>query len=114
MYLRRISLVLAATAALAPVLSHASAEADALNACSRAFATSLASPGAAAPTYKAVLHGSDMGSVAQFYARSFAFYLRANDAKTGAAIARATCSTDARGAVVAFSAVPEGAAYPDL
>jgi hypothetical protein len=104
MYLRKITLIAASVAALAPVLSHASAEKDALTACSHTFASSLASPGAAAPTFKTVLRAdSDSGSVLQYFAREYTFYMRATDRKTGLPIARATCSTDASGAVIAFS-----------
>jgi|SRR5277367_3407843 len=115
MYLRKINLVAAATLALAPVVSQASPEKDALNACSRAFAESLASPGAAAPTYKVVFRGdSGTGTVSQFFVRSYSFYLHANDPKTGAAIARATCSTNSMGAVAAFTVVPADAPYPSF
>ncbi len=104
MNLRKISLIAAAVAAFAPVLSHASSEKTALDACSRAFAASLASPGAAPPSFKSVLHAdSSLGSVSQFYAREYTFFLRANDRKSGSPIARATCSTDASGAVIAFT-----------
>jgi hypothetical protein len=104
MYLRKITLIAASVAALSPVLSHASAEQTALDSCSRAFAASLASPGAEPPAFKTVLRpDSDSGSVvSQFYAREYTFYLRANDRKSGLPIARATCSTDASGAVIAF------------
>src|SRR3974390_550606 len=100
MYLRKISLVAAAVGALAPVVSQASPEKDALNACSRAFAESLASPGAEPPASKGVLRSnSGVGTVSQYFVRSYSFYLHANDPKTGAAIARATCSTNSMGAV---------------
>ena len=115
MYHLKVSLVAAAIAALAPVASQASPEKDALNACSRAFAESLASPGAAAPAYKVVLRGdSDMGTVSQYFVRSYSFYLHANDPKTGAALARATCSTNSLGAVAAFTIVPADAPYPSF
>jgi hypothetical protein len=104
MYLRKIALIAASVAAFSPVLSHASPEQTALTACSRAFAASLASPGTAVPTYKVVLRtDSEMGSVSRFYAREYTFYLRAADRKTGLQLARATCSTDASGSVIAFA-----------
>jgi hypothetical protein len=115
MYLRKITLTAAAVAAFTPVLSQASPERAALTSCSRAFAANLASPGAAAPAFKVVLRGAaDVGSVSQFFAREYTFYLRANDQKTGLPLARATCSTDASGTVVAFSQVAADAAYPSL
>ena len=97
--------------ALSPVIANASPEKDALNACATAFATSLTAPGAAAPTFK-VVDGSahTTGSVGDFFAHSFTFYLYANSQKTGLQIARASCSTNSRGAVVALSPVaPEPA-----
>jgi hypothetical protein len=115
MYIRKITLIAASFAALTPVVSQASPERAALTACSRAFAANLASPGAAAPSFKVVLRGSsDAGSVSQFFAREYTFYLRANDQKTGLPLARATCATDASGTVVAFSQVAANAAYPVL
>jgi hypothetical protein len=104
MYLRKITLIAASVAAFSPVLSQASPVQTALTACSRTFAESLASPGTSAPTFKVVLRSdSDLGSVSRFYAREYTFYLRATDRKTGLALARATCSTDANGSVIAFS-----------
>jgi hypothetical protein len=104
MYLRKIALIAASVAAFSPVISHATPEQTALTACSRTFAASLASPGAAAPTYKVVLRpDADMGSVSRFYAREYTLYLRAADRKTGLLLARATCTTDASGTVIAFS-----------
>jgi hypothetical protein len=103
MYLRKIALIAASVAAFSPVISHATPEQTALTACSRAFAASLASPGEAAPTYKVVLRSdADMGSVSRVYAREYTFYLRAADRKSGLQLARATCSTDANGSVIAF------------
>ncbi len=102
MYCRRIGLLFTAIAVLAPAISNASPEKQALDACARAFASSLASPGAASPSFKVVLRDSadPSTSVSQFYVREYTFYLRADDQKTGALVARASCSTDARGTVV--------------
>ncbi|MGB6308057.1 MAG: hypothetical protein WBF89_09705 [Steroidobacteraceae bacterium] len=108
---RRIALLLAAGAALAPAVSSASSEKDAINACAHAFASSLASPGSAAPGFKVVFRGNRYsGSMLEFYNRAYVFDLLANDPKTGLPYARATCATDARGAVVALSPVPLDAA----
>lgn len=101
---RKIALLAAAIVAFAPAASNASSEAAALDACAQAFATSLAAPGTAAPAYK-VIHASspNLGSVAEFYAREYTFYMRANDKKTGSAVARASCSTDTHGVVIALT-----------
>jgi hypothetical protein len=111
MKLRQLGLLLASIAALVPVASYASPEKTALNACARAFASSLAAPGSAAPAYKVAYSGSEYtGSMLEFYAREFTFDLHANDVKTGLPIARASCSVDLHGTVVALSPVPLNAA----
>jgi hypothetical protein len=46
------------------------------------------------------------GSVSQFFARRYTFELHAGNGKTGLPIARASCSTDARGTVVSLSSIP--------
>jgi hypothetical protein len=103
MNLRTLKHVAAAIAALAPALSHASPETQALNACARAFASSLAPPNAAAPAFKVAYRGNQFsGSMLEFYSREFTFDLYANNPKTGLPIARASCSTDSRGGVVAL------------
>jgi len=103
--LRKLALAAAAITALTPAISNASPETDALNACARAFATSLAAPGAAAPTFK-VVDGSarQATSVGDFFSRQYTFDLYANS-MSGAPIARASCSTGWRGAVIALSPV---------
>ena len=104
---RKVSLILAAAAALAPALSNASPERAALNACARAFASSLAAPGSAVPAFKVAYRGDQsMGSMLAFYTREYRFDLHANDPKTGLPVARASCSTDASGAVIALSSLP--------
>jgi hypothetical protein len=108
---RKVSLILAAAAAFAPALSNASPERVALNACARAFASSLATPGSAAPAFKVTYRGSQSAaSMLAFYNREYSFELHANDPKTGLPVARASCSTDARGAVTALSSLPLEAA----
>jgi hypothetical protein len=104
---RQFGLLLASIAALVPVASNASPEKTALNACARAFASSLAAPGSAAPAYKVAYMASEYtGSMLAFYAREFTFDLHANDLKTGLPIARASCSVDSHGTVIALSPVP--------
>jgi hypothetical protein len=103
----KFGLVLAAVAALAPAVSDASPEKAALDACARAFASSLAAPGAAAPTFKVDYRGNLSGnSTLEFYTREYTFELHANDLKTGLPIARASCSTNSRGDVLALSSIP--------
>ncbi len=106
MNFRKIAFAAATIAALAlaPAIAGASPEKAALNACARALASSLASPGAAAPGFKVDYRGNqDTGSVLQFYASEYTFYLRANDDKTGRIVARASCTTDSRGEVIALT-----------
>jgi hypothetical protein len=115
MKLRHLGLAAASLAALAPAIANASPEKAALNACARAFASSLAAPGTAVPAYK-LAYRDDLytGSVLEFYAREYSFELHANDLKTGLPIARANCSTNSRGAVVALSPIPLKSASPSL
>jgi hypothetical protein len=112
---RNVALALAAAAALVPAISNASPERAALDACARAFASSLATPGTAAPAFKVAYRGSPSpGSMLAFYMREYSFDLRANDPKTGQPVARASCSTNARGAVIALSSLPLEAAPATL
>jgi len=108
MNVRHFALAAAAAAALSPALSQASPEKAALEACARAFAASLASPGAPVPAYKVVYGGTPSAgnSVSEFFARQYTFELHAESPKTGLPIARASCSADARGAVTALSPIP--------
>jgi hypothetical protein len=115
MKFRHISLAIATIAVLAPAISNASSENVALNACARAFASSLASPGDAMPAFKvAYVDNRSSGSMLDFYDRQYVFDLHANNLKTGTAIARASCTTDTHGAVIALSLVPLEAVSPTL
>jgi hypothetical protein len=115
MNVRSLALSLAAIAAVSPAISQASTEKAALDACARAFASSLASPGAAVPVYTVVYGGiRNTGSISEFFAREFTFELHADSKKTGLAVARASCSVDSRGTVVALSPIPMEAAQPAL
>ena len=115
MNFRKISLTAATLAVLVPAMSQAGPERDALKACARAFASSLASPGAAAPAFKVNYRGNQStGSMLEFYTREYTFDLHANDPKTGATIARASCSTDMRGAVLTLSPLPLDVEHPTL
>jgi hypothetical protein len=106
MIIRGLLLTAASIAAICPAVSHASAESTALNACAQAFATSLAS-GSGAPTFTLKYHSESAGPLADYYgSHEFTFDLQARDPKTGLTLARATCSADTHGAVVALRAAP--------
>jgi hypothetical protein len=108
MKFRKIALGLVTVAALSPAISNASSvEKASLNACARAFASSIAAPGAAAPSFKlAYQSGRFASSVTDFYPAAYTFDLQAQDPKTHVAVARALCSTNSHGAVTALAAVP--------
>jgi hypothetical protein len=108
MNFRTLLLSAATIAAFSPAISHASTETAALDACTRAFAASMAAPGSSAPAFKLKYHGGPAGSaVADYYSgHEYTFYLQAHDAKTGATLARATCTADERGDQVALTAAP--------
>ena len=115
MNFRKISLAAATFAVLVPALSQAGPERDALKACASAFASSLASPGAAVPAFKVDYRRTQFtGSMLEFYTRAYTFDLHATDPKTGTAIARASCSTDPRGAVLTLSPLPLTVEHPTL
>jgi hypothetical protein len=106
MNFRNIALTAAAIAALTPAICNASPEKDGMNACARAFAATLAAPGADAPAYRVTYRRDQRsGSMLEYYVREYNFDLHVNDKKTGLAVARAKCSTDAHGSVVAFAPV---------
>jgi hypothetical protein len=108
MNFRTLILGTASIAALLPSISHASAESAALGACTRAFAASMAAPGSSAPSFKLKYRGSQAGSaIADYYSgREYTFYLQARDPKSGARLARATCTADAGGIQIALVATP--------
>jgi len=103
MTIRKLLLAAASIAAIAPAVSYASEENAALTACAQAFATSLASA-SGTPTFKLKYHSEPAGALDDYYrAREYTFYLQAHDPKTGSTLARATCSADASGTVVALT-----------
>jgi hypothetical protein len=105
MNIRSIGLAVITVAALAPTISSASVESSSLQACASAFATSIAAPGASAPSFKLSYSAAGgSGSLVQFYSHAYTFDLQARDPKTGIAVARAKCSTDRNG-VVALSPI---------
>jgi hypothetical protein len=98
-----------ATAALSPLICHASPVADSVNTCARAFAASMADAGAPPLNYKLQYHIDRFsGSIADYFGSGYTFDLEAHHPKTGVVIARARCSTNTRGAIVAFTSVPLG------
>jgi hypothetical protein len=112
---RIIGLALATIASVAPTISQASTEKDALNSCVRTFAASLAAPGAAAPAYKVEYRGNQyVQSLAEVYSRGYTFHLLARNGKTGLHLAQASCETDSRGVVVALSPLPAESPLPAL
>ena len=68
----------------------------------------MASPGAGAPSFKLKYLSSQARSpIDDFYSgREYTFYLQARDPKSGATLARATCTSDTRGTQVALTATP--------
>lgn len=106
MKFRTIALTVAAVAALSPAISNASPEKASAKACANAFASSMATPGTAAPTFKLAYRGTSGSVLADFYPTDYTFTMVANDAKTGLPIARARCSTNSRGAVMAMDVIP--------
>ena len=115
MNFRKISLAAATFAVLVPALSQAGPEKDAFKACVSAFASSLASPGAAAPAFKADYRAvRSMGSTLDFFTREYSFDLRADDPKTRITVGRARCTTDTHGAVLALAALPVNGEQPVL
>jgi hypothetical protein len=109
MNLLRFTLAVVIAAGLSPLISQASTGADSVNTCARALAASMAVAGAAPPSYKLQYHVSRFShSIADYFSANDTFELEAHDPKTGVVIARARCSTNTRGTIVAFSAVPLG------
>jgi hypothetical protein len=103
-----IALAIVSAAALSPVVSEASPRTDSVNACAREFASSMAVAGASAPRYKLDYHGGRLsGSIAGYFPTGDVFDLEARNS-TGMVIARARCSTNSSGAIVAFSPMPLG------
>src|SRR5271167_1461663 len=107
MRIRNLTLAAAAIAAISPSISNANPQSIALNACASAFASSLATPGSAAPSYKVDYSGGDSQSaLTSYYVREYTFYLRAHNPRSGRTIARATCSADIHGTIVSLEPEP--------
>jgi hypothetical protein len=108
MIIRTLILGAASIAALSPCVSFASPENAALDACTRAFAASIAPPGSSAPAFKLKYRGGSVGSsILDYYSsHEYTFYLQAHDPKTGATLASATCTSDMRGTQIALNPTP--------
>jgi hypothetical protein len=106
MTIRKVLLAAASIAAISPAISYAAPEDSALKACAQAFASSLSSD-SAPPAFKLKYRADAPGALADYYSgNEYTFYLQANDPKTGSTLARATCSANTRGAVLALTATP--------
>jgi hypothetical protein len=104
MHVRTLLIAVAALAALTPAISNAGPERAALKTCTAAFASSLGVKGAASPTVKLnYRNGQTSSTFAEYYTREYTFFLKANDPKTGLALARATCSATTGGALLSFA-----------
>jgi hypothetical protein len=100
-HLAHIALI---AAAFSPTLALAGPEQVSLVACAHAFAASMSAASTApAPRFKVAELNGDSGTIASFYAREFTFDLTAHDPKTGAAVAKATCSASRDGTVTSLS-----------
>lgn len=113
MTIRKLLLAAVSMAAMTPAISNASPENAAMKACAQAFASSLA-PGSAAPKFTVKYHRESGSMLSWFYAtHDYAFNLQANDPKTGLTLARAKCSADTHGKILALTATPVDE-YPAL
>lgn len=109
MNILRLTLAVVTAVGFSPLLSQASPGPGAVDSCARAFAASMAVNGAAPPSYKLQYHVDRFsGSVADYFATNDTFDLEAHDPKTRVVVARARCSTNTRGTVVAFFSLPLG------
>jgi len=106
MKFHKFALAVVTIATLVPVVSNASPEKASLKACARAFASTIAAPGAPAPAFKLAYHDASGSILADFYPTEYTFTLEAHDPKSGVAVARALCSTDSHGEVTALSSIP--------
>jgi hypothetical protein len=108
MNMHTLLLGVASAAVFSTSISQASPENAALNACARAFAASMASPGSDTPSFKLKYLGSQPRSAFDDYysGHQYTFSLQAQNPKTGLTLARATCTADTRGTRVALTSTP--------
>jgi hypothetical protein len=114
MHIRNLTLAAAAFAAISPAISNANPETAALQACARAFASSIAAPGSASPAYTVDYRGGESHGVLAVYDRAYTFYLRAHSPKSDRTIARATCSADPNGTIVSLKSESAARSSPAL
>jgi len=115
MHVHKLILATAAIMAISPSISNANPENVALNACARAFASSIAAPGSASPSYKVSYRGGESQSaLARYYNHGYTFYLQAHSPNSDRTIARATCSADVNGTIVSLQSEPATTSDPAL
>ena len=106
---------IAAVADIQPSNSRASSDVAALTACAKVFAAGLSTRAAPATGYRITFANRGyVETVAQYESGIYTYDVVARDAKSGAALASATCTVDETGAVMALSYVPLTAAAPAL
>lgn len=104
---RRVSIVAAFLGLSTPLVSQAAPHDAALNACVRAFASSVR-PGAALANVKVhYVPRPGTSLISDYFSREYSFFLQAKGASTGT-IAVATCSANANGTVVSLQPVRPG------
>jgi hypothetical protein len=97
-------------AALAPAISQAAPESDALNACTRAFESSLSAAASSPHVFKLKYDaGQPATAWSNFFTHEYSFFLQARDPKTGTARASAICRATAAGNLLALTATQPGA-----
>jgi hypothetical protein len=104
MTIRHFGLSIAALAAVSPAVCNALPAKASLDACVTAFEKTLAASDDVNHAFK-VVYGSEgfTSSIADYYPTSYTFELQANNAKTGAVVARVRCLADRHGSVALTS-----------
>jgi hypothetical protein len=100
MTIRHFGLSIAALAAVYPAVCNAGSAKASLDACVTAFERTLTPADEAGRAFK-VVYARDAftSSIADYYPTSYTFDLQANNARTGAVVARVRCSADRHGGV---------------
>ena len=114
MSLRILFPAAALIAALAPAISQASPEKEAMKVCARAFESSLIAGVVNPPVFKLKYSERASSPWESYYNPKYSFYLQANDPETGLPRASATCSTSLNGNLIALTAIPVGEGAPKL
>ena len=104
MTIRHFGLSIAALAAVYPAVCNAWPAKASLAACVNAFEKTLASADEVSHAFKVVYASEEVGSsIADYYPTTYTFELQANNAKTGAVVARMRCLADRKGSVALTS-----------